>query len=107
MSTANEEKEQSLFERLYEKGKEALKGIQKPLVKASMKRLLEGAYDDLSKKIHVKTIEVQNEMTKLDNLSPNVIVEAELTIRDHQAAQEILKEKYKELFDKELVREED
>ena len=79
-------KEKSLFELIWETGAEALKGIQKPGVRKSLKGQLRSADLDAEKQMHQAQSKLQDEYAKLDKWDINKCIEYRETIRKSEAA---------------------
>lgn len=101
--------EKSLYDTLYEKGKEALKGLNKPLAKRRDVRAFKAAYDEVAEQGD-KARQEKNELLEKQGKYADHIDEIIKYYRTEEAADEAkkaIKACFKEVFGKELKVEEE
>jgi hypothetical protein len=102
--------EKSLYDTLYEKGKEALKGLNKPLAKRRDVRAFKAAYDEAAEQGDKARQEKNELLEKRVGKYADHIDDIIRYYRTEKAAEEAkadIKECYKEVFSKELKVEEE
>lgn len=102
MAKKNETKYNNLFEQLYAEGPDALKELDADLVRGTVKRGLESAYDSARLQMMAKRKELNRERANVDALDINAIVEIHKDIADLEASCEYIALEYSKLFGEEL-----
>lgn len=104
------EKKKSLYDELYSKGKEALKGINKTLARRRDIRAFKAAFDEVSEKSD-KANQSLNEILEkhIGKYADHIddIVKYYRTVESATETKTAIKACYKEIFDKELKVEEE
>lgn len=101
-----EQTAQSLWANLLKNCKEAIDKIKEPYMTRSMKRKFKSAHDDAMLQKDNKSKIIFDELSKLDGMNINTIVNAKTESRDLENAAKIIKEVYLELFGEDMKIEE-
>jgi len=96
------EKEKSLFEKIWEKGADALKGLQQPGMRKAIKGNLRQAELDAESKKHTAQSKLEAEYAKLDKWDINKCIEYREDIRKADAALNHIKGIWTDLFGEEM-----
>lgn len=88
----------NLFDELYDKTDEAVKKLQKPLIKRQIKRRFTSAYDDAeNKKINAES-RLQELRSDFKGFDLNDVLVEKQAIENAVYAQKLISAEYKELF---------
>lgn len=102
MAKKEQAKYNNLFEQLYNEGSEALKELDADLVRGTVKRTLESAYDSARLQIMVKRKDLNKLRASVDALDINAIVDLRKDIEDLESSCEHIAAEYETLFGEEL-----
>ena len=92
----------TLFDMLYDGAKEAVRTIQKPLVRRGLKRKFRSGFDNCQTLIDTQNSIIKDELATLEKVDINKCLQAKQTLRTLVEQQDDLKTLYKELFDEEF-----
>jgi len=96
---------ETFFERMYKASKEAVDLMKLPFVMKAAKRKVQAAYDSAAEqKIDAET-KVNELCADVKNLNINEILKQKQIIKDAEVTATMVKELYKEFFDKDLKME--
>jgi type I restriction-modification system DNA methylase subunit len=88
----------TLFDEIYDKADDFIKGLKKPLVKKQVKRRLCASHDDAeNKKLDAQT-KLQDLRGKFNDFDVNNVLEQKQIIEENKTLQKMIAEEYKELF---------
>lgn len=88
----------TLFDSLYEKGSDIIKGLQKPFIRKQLKRKFQSAYDDALMNADTCDNEILTLRNDLQNYDLNEVIKKKAKKATYLAAAEAVKQDYKELF---------
>ena len=97
-------KEGSLFEKFYAAAEDIKKMAKKPIEERRLKRKFEAAYDDAENQKIDAEKELEESRMNISDYDINKIVEKARLMEELDAAQELIKKEYKEMFGEDLKR---
>lgn len=103
--TTNKDNKQTLFDKLYDGAEEAIKTLQKPIAKRTLKRKLTGARDAALSEIDNANLGIQKEVQKVNKCDINTVLRFKSDIRSRQEAIEDIEALYKELFNEDIPKD--
>lgn len=96
------EESKTLFDKVYEGGKEAFKAMKKPLVRKNVKRKIRAGWDDAQGNIDKAELDIQNKIQNISDLDLQACLALNAKIRNLKEAQEDLENIYYTLFGEKL-----
>ena len=92
----------TLFDMLYDGAKDALKAVQKPLVRRGLKRKFRAGFDNCQTLMDAQDKIIRDELASLEQADINKCLQAKLVLRTLSEQQEDLRVLYKEVFNEEF-----
>ena len=93
---------ESIFEKIYGAGQEALDLMKKPFVKRSLQRKFAAAYDDALNKEVESEKRISDHRAKFEDFDINAILEYKARIEKCQKLRDQIKDEFKIMFGEEM-----